>query len=367
MASGLLYFSANCIALTSVLLIGAGCLISNPRSFGARILACVALSCACYLIGRFSYAVPLEVQIHFWFWPFLLVLMNIGSGCWMILAYSVFQDERRFPRWVAAAFALQVLLSTVNAMGYLGRDSSVLLSPAYPATVNFAFGQLPIAMQASFSLLTLYWAARGWRADLDEGRRLLRGLFLVLAGGLSLGINTIEVYLVNAPYPVRSPVDNVLTLFLAGGYLAVALVVLRFDTRVLERLVRRVQPLPDAATDSTFDRDLARLDRALREEQVYLTPGLSIGDLARRLEMPEYRLRAMINRRLGYRNFNALLHDYRIRDASERLSDPDMTNLPILTIALDVGYQSITPFNQAFRESMGCTPSVYRQQHSRPA
>ena len=32
-------------------------------------------------------------------------------------------------------------------------------------------------------------------------------------------------------------------------------------------------------------------------------------------------------------------------------------------IALDVGYQSIAPFNQAFRDEMGCTPSEYRRQH----
>ena len=46
--------------------------------------------------------------------------MNLGSGFWMLLAYSLFQDPRRIPRWIIAAFAVQALLSTVNAFGYVG-------------------------------------------------------------------------------------------------------------------------------------------------------------------------------------------------------------------------------------------------------
>ena len=43
------------------------------------------------------------------------------------------------------------------------------------------------------------------------------------------------------------------------------------------------------------------------------------------------------------------------------LADPKNT-LPILTIALTVGYNSINPFNRAFRDSKGMTPSAYRAQ-----
>jgi AraC-like DNA-binding protein len=365
MVIGLFYFGANIVALTANLLTGAGLLISNPRSFNARIFAGVTVSSACYLVGRISYAVPADVQVEFWIWPYLLVLMNMGTGLWMILAYSLFQDDRRIPRWMILAFAVQLLLSAINAFAYVGRDSSALQSPAYPAIVDFIFGPLPLAMQSTFAILALYWAVRGWRIDLDEGRRFLRGLFLIVVGGLSFGINAAELYLIDAPYSSRAPFDNVITLLMAVGYVTVALTVLRFDNRVLERLVARASPLRDPEVDPGFDRYLCALTQALEKEKVYLTPGLSIRDLAKRLAMPEYRLRALINRRLGYRNFNALLHEYRLRDACERLADPAKAHLPILTIALDVGYQSIAPFNQAFRDAMGCTPSAYRQQHAK--
>jgi AraC-like DNA-binding protein len=362
MSTALFYFAANTVALTASLLLGAGVLISNPRSFNARIFVGVTVSSACYLVGRTSYAVPADVQLVFWIWPYLLILMNMGPGFWMILAYSLFQDDKRIPRWIITAFAVQFLLSAINAFGYVGRASSVLLSDAYPPTVNFIFGPLPIAIQAAFAFLALYWAARGWRVDLDESRRFLRGFFVIAVSGLSFGITLAELYLFDAPYASRAPFDNAVTLLMAAAYVMVALAVLRFDAHVLERLVDRSLPLSDPG----FDRDLAALTRALGEEKIYLTPGLSIRDLAKHLAMPEYRLRALINKRLGYRNFNALLHEYRLRDACEQLTNPAKANLPILTIALDVGYQSITPFNQAFRDAMGCTPSAYRRQRAKP-
>lgn len=63
MAIGLFYFGTNIVALTANLLMGAGLLISNPRSFNARLFAGVTASSACYLVGRLSYAVPADVQV----------------------------------------------------------------------------------------------------------------------------------------------------------------------------------------------------------------------------------------------------------------------------------------------------------------
>jgi AraC-like DNA-binding protein len=60
---------------------------------------------------------------------------------------------------------------------------------------------------------------------------------------------------------------------------------------------------------------------------------------------------------LGYRNFNDFLHHYRLQEAAARLLAED---LPILSIALDCGYGSIGPFNRAFRQRFGMTPTEYR-------
>jgi len=97
MAIGLFFFGANIVALTANLLTGAGLVISNPRSLNARIFVGVTVSAACYLVRRLSYAVPADVQVTTTVWPFLLTFMNLGTGFWMILAYSLFQESATHP------------------------------------------------------------------------------------------------------------------------------------------------------------------------------------------------------------------------------------------------------------------------------
>ena len=90
---------------------------------------------------------------------------------------------------------------------------------------------------------------------------------------------------------------------------------------------------------------------------------MEAANLAAQLAVPEYRLRRLINQRLGHRNFNAYVNGYRLAAARAALADPAQCALPILSIALESGFQSIGPFNRAFKADTGCTPSEFRQQH----
>jgi AraC-like DNA-binding protein len=106
-----------------------------------------------------------------------------------------------------------------------------------------------------------------------------------------------------------------------------------------------------------------RLVALMREEKAYRHEGLTISTLARQLDIPEYRLRRIINQHLGYRNFNTFVNDLRIEEACRILSDPTHERLPILNLALDLGYGSSGPFNRAFRAKTGQTPTEYRRAH----
>jgi len=109
---------------------------------------------------------------------------------------------------------------------------------------------------------------------------------------------------------------------------------------------------------ATADALITRIRDAMEVRQLYHDESLTVASLARALGSQEYRVRRAINQGLGYRNFNDFLHRYRLDEASARLrSQP---HLPVLTIALDVGFGSIGPFNRAFRSRFGCTPTEYR-------
>ena len=93
------------------------------------------------------------------------------------------------------------------------------------------------------------------------------------------------------------------------------------------------------------------------EERLYRQEGLTLDALARQLGQGEAALRALINQELGYRNFNDFLHHYRLQEAAARLVAEDR---PVLSIALECGYGSIGPFNRAFKQRFGVTPTAYR-------
>src|SRR5690606_13567311 len=96
---------------------------------------------------------------------------------------------------------------------------------------------------------------------------------------------------------------------------------------------------------------------AMKNEKLYIRPGLTIGGLADYLGVQEYKLRSVINRMLKYSNFSHFLNKYRMEDAERRLLT---TNDPIFNIGLDVGYTSLSSFHKAFKESHGTTPKEYR-------
>ena len=60
-------------------------------------------------------------------------------------------------------------------------------------------------------------------------------------------------------------------------------------------------------------------------------------------------------------NFNAYLNGWRLADAKQALADPAQRDVPISTIALDAGFQSLGPFNRAFKAETGLTPSEFRE------
>ena len=119
----------------------------------------------------------------------------------------------------------------------------------------------------------------------------------------------------------------------------------------------------DAAVDLT-PAEVAVIDKlsgAGSADPIWRQPGLTIGAAASMVGYQEHRLRQLINRTLGYRNFSEFLNAKRIAAAKEELRDPAKTNVRISTIAFDLGYASLGPFNRAFKDATGMSPRAWRE------
>ena len=113
---------------------------------------------------------------------------------------------------------------------------------------------------------------------------------------------------------------------------------------------------------------LSEKDKQLRDKlvhvmkvgQIFKDPNLSIVILASRMGVTQHRLRSLINLSLGYNNFNEFVNAYRIEEVKGALTDRKRKHIPILTIAFDSGFNSLSSFNRAFKNAENITPTEYR-------
>lgn len=363
MPDQILLFTAQLVAIMSVSLLAIGYLKAEPRAASARIFALLAAFVVLYVVNGMSaphIEPPFRIDLSGWQLLMDTALPTI-PGLFMIYSYLVFQEQRQFPLALGILFAIQIVLEAGVSLLDLENFSSIEAATASGFALDALSTGLDI-LQLVFVGFAMYWTLKGWRSDLVEDRRALRWLIIILQGGLILVVILVENFLLASGSINDAQAQFLLVSAIAILVLAMLVATMQFDYVSLGHVIRKVAELteePEPESAATFDID--SFNRLFRDAKLYREPGLTIASLAKKLNLPEYRLRAFIHKTLGYRNFNAMLHQYRIGDACDALSDSKNQNVPVLTIALTVGYQSITPFNNAFREIMGVTPSEFRK------
>lgn len=107
-----------------------------------------------------------------------------------------------------------------------------------------------------------------------------------------------------------------------------------------------------------------RIQTFFVEEKRFLESNLRVADIARELDIPEYRIRTIMLNHFNAKNFNHYVNRMRIEHAKKLLSAPDKLDWPVLVVGLESGFASVAPFTRAFKEFTGCTPGQYRKQQS---
>lgn len=317
----------------------------------ARLGCLVTLGGICYL---FLMAIP-PSDVHVW-WrvPFHLMSL-ITPGLFWLFALSWFDDEFDLrPYHVVIVFSVAVI-GLVHVTQFWRH-----------APYQWVSG---IIWRGSGLLLVghgIWTAINGRTDDLIESRRKVRLRVAVAVGISILLIVFSELAVTGWPPPPLWKLGNSLILCVLASGLLLSLVQLR--DRDLFYPVRIVtapdaEDVDDAPAPPVDTALLQRLADLMQRERLYRQDGLSIGAVAARLDVPEYRLRRAINQGLGARNFNAYLNSFRLAEAKAALADPAQREVPVLTIALDAGFGSLAPFNRAFKLETAMTPTDYREKY----
>jgi AraC-like DNA-binding protein len=195
---------------------------------------------------------------------------------------------------------------------------------------------------------------QGGGSDLLLSRLRLRYVILLGTGLYALVVLVAEA-VVRPGSPADRPLNaaNDVSLFILVE--AISTTVLRIEPELVRAGAKR------AGTSDPPTILVTRLEQLIEDQQVFRTAGLTISALADRLGEHEYKIRQLINARLGFRNFGAFLNHYRVREARKVLADPGQKEVGVAEIAYRYGYSSLGPFNRAFKEIVGQTPTEYRK------
>ena len=285
-----------------------------------------------------------------WLVPLRLISLGTPAIFWLF-AVAAFDDAFAASWRDAVPWLVTVALGFVCARG--------LVPAACP---------LYHALQLVFVALAIRQALADRAADLVEERRRFRVALVLAAALYSAAVIVLELFM-GGP-PAAPPVSTANAAGLLALTFIFVLTQLSLSTRgqlipaapaVARGFPIEAPPRADAALDEHETALLERLRRAMEQDKVYREEGLSVAALADKLTIPEYRLRRLINGRLGHRNFSTFVNAYRLTDAVAALGDPSQAAVPVVTIALDAGFQSLGPFNRAFKAHTGMTPTDYRR------
>jgi AraC-like DNA-binding protein len=339
-------FRFGAVALLALL----GFLVFRQRR--ERMPALIAVAFATGLIAYLMCSAPFWSDLAPWLQAVLAVGCVANPLLFWLLALSIFEDGFRLQTWHVGLFVIIEVLGLWYIFAVHGNVLGSPLERQLGTITGIALQLLAVA----FVLSALIIAHRGRVPDLVENRRRFRTLFVSVTGVYMLFVLLVEIFLRGeVPHPAASLL-NAGAIFAIVITIAVFLLTLRFNL-----LLEPARPLAVVELDQVEQTLMLKLNEAIANK-LYRRDNLTIGNLAQDLQAQEYRLRALINTKMGFRNFNDFLNRHRISDACAQLADPALAGTPILTIALNLGYGSIGPFNRAFKQATGLTPTEHRRQ-----
>ena len=100
----------------------------------------------------------------------------------------------------------------------------------------------------------------------------------------------------------------------------------------------------------------SRIFALFEKEKPYLSPDLTIADLARMLYTNQSYLSKFLNNGIKM-NFNEFVNNYRVNEAISLFEENN--DLTLTDLCKKSGFRNITSFNNAFRLCTGCTPGEW--------
>ncbi|MCB0635972.1 MAG: tetratricopeptide repeat protein [Lewinella sp.] len=134
-----------------------------------------------------------------------------------------------------------------------------------------------------------------------------------------------------------------------------------FPAAAVARPVAAVREKPAAGLAEAEIRTAEAALRTLMEEaRPYLSPELTLKDLAGQIDLHPNKLSWLLNEVMG-QNFSEFINGYRLAAFQAKARQPAFDHYTLLGLAYECGFNSKSVFNEFFKKSTGQTPSAWRK------
>lgn len=106
-----------------------------------------------------------------------------------------------------------------------------------------------------------------------------------------------------------------------------------------------------------------KISKLIIEEEKYLDTDISLAYLSKLVGATTQKTSEVINE-YSNGNYNDFINFHRVQKAKEFLKSLEGEKLTIASVAFDVGFNSLSSFNAAFKKFEGVTPSIYKKNNT---
>ena len=173
-------------------------------------------------------------------------------------------------------------------------------------------------------------------------------------------LTVISLYLIIISNGKYKPVTNYIYTFVSSGIIYFIAYKFVFNPEMISPGFKQKYQAYMSFIGKDGEKYLQKLNALMDETKIFMDPDLNLSELAKNIGLPSHQVSKLINEKFG-KSFNDYINEYRVQEFIERMGQEQNKSFTIYGIALDVGFNSKSSFNSAFKKITGKNPSNYKQ------
>lgn len=282
------------------------------------------------------------------------------NGYWL-LSRSLFREKNAIsPPHITIAIAIALLIM-IN-QGYLFINNSAFFTLENSSIIPYIVSELTVLLSSTVIMLSFWEGCRGYNTDNKKGKA--QRLLFLATFGFAVAFSKLSQGIFIENLAAKELITAVIIFFVLINTQVLMLWRLKTVKKQAKNIIStNSEPsIPEEPEIPELDQVLAeKVEALLHRQSLYLKANLKVADIARELEVSEYKISKVLKNNFNARNFNQYVNDLRITHAKRLLCDPEKQKWSVLVVALESGFASIGPFTRSFKLQTGFTPNQYRQ------